>query len=236
MQHLNDNWLGKIGRSVVLTVALGLGACATTVKYGAPPLIDNVGVLTIGESNRSDVIVALGEPRGSGATRFGELRDPRDIWFYEYLESDGKQVQLDMLLVFMLPDAYDGYLWFSSFEKVEVEGGGLLSVPDSFTQGFFPDVSELDDRLIRGSSEEQNVIALLGAPTGFGRAVLPPNHRTHDVYYYEQVEIEDMDMSGGMSNIAMDMQQRILLVFLLDGVYDGFMWYGNAGLAEAQID
>ncbi|MDJ0909191.1 MAG: hypothetical protein QNI99_08345 [Woeseiaceae bacterium] len=199
-----------------------------TIKFGAMPMIDNIDTLTIGESTRADVVVALGQPRGNGMTRFSQEPDPREVWFYEYMESDGQEAKLDMLIVFMVEDRYDGHLWFSSLQ--DFEHTGLLSPPESL--GYFPPVSELETGLTRGHSSEEDILAMLGAPTGTGSAILPPDHRMQSVMYYEDVQIDDM-ISTGASEFYVQMQQRILLVFLEDNTFNGFMWYANAGVAEA---
>ena len=71
-------------------------------------------------SNKADVLKALGTPRGYGMARLSSMQDPSVLWFYEFIETDGKNIDLKMLLVFFEDDKYRGHLWFSSFEKVEV--------------------------------------------------------------------------------------------------------------------
>lgn len=103
-----------------------LSSC--TLKYGVPPQVDQLGSLKVGISTRADVLMTLGEPRGRGATRFSKatsikhsVNDYYDIWFYEYIESDGIKVNLKFLLVFIDQDLYSGHLWFSSSELMEIE-------------------------------------------------------------------------------------------------------------------
>ena len=98
-------------------LALVLGGCIT-VKYGVIPQTDRLSELSIGESRQGDVLLVLGQPRGKGAANVSPEFDRRAIWFYEYVESDGKAVQLKMLLVYFVGDVYDGYLWFSSVEDI----------------------------------------------------------------------------------------------------------------------
>jgi len=71
-------------------------------------------------SNKADVLEFLGPPRGYGMVRILMMPNPNVLWFYEYLESDGKDVDFKMLLVFFDGEKYIGHLWFSSFEKIEV--------------------------------------------------------------------------------------------------------------------
>ncbi len=227
MKHFSSRNLSQYLLILPIACLLALGGCMT-IKIGAMPLIDNIDSLTIGESTRADVVVALGQPRGNGMVRFSQEPDPREVWFYEYMESNGQEAKLDILIVFMVEGRYDGHLWFSSLQ--DFEHTGLLSPPESL--GYFPPVSELETGLTRGQSNAEDILSMLGAPTGTGSAILPPDHRTQSVMYYEEVEIEDLISSGG-TEFYVQLQQRILLVFLDDDIYDGFMWYTNAGTAEA---
>jgi len=111
-----------------LLLAGMLSACMPTMKYGVPPKVNNLNKLKVGSSSRVDVLMTLGEPRGRGAARFSDAAslkygvDPyHDIWFYEYAESDGYNVQLKFLLVFVDQDHYNGHFWFSSSELLERE-------------------------------------------------------------------------------------------------------------------
>jgi hypothetical protein len=99
---------------VSLIVALVLAACAPTIKYGSPPKVNQLSALTVGSSTKSDVLAAFGEPRGYGVGHYAAEISPREIWFYDYMESDGVRTDLKFLLVFFDADRYDGHLWFSS--------------------------------------------------------------------------------------------------------------------------
>jgi hypothetical protein len=103
-----------------VTFAAFLAGCATSVKYGSPPKVNQLSLLEQGMSVKSDVRAAFGEPRGYGAGRFHLLPTPREIWFYEYMETDGVRTQLKFLLVFFEADRYDGHLWFSSSSLMDV--------------------------------------------------------------------------------------------------------------------
>jgi hypothetical protein len=108
-------------RRLVLFIFLGLLAgCATTIKYGSPPKIKDLGTLKPGISSKADVLTALGEPRGNGSARLSSGPTPREIWFYEYTEAEGKRVGLQILLIFFDKELYDGHLWFSSGQLLEV--------------------------------------------------------------------------------------------------------------------
>jgi hypothetical protein len=99
---------------VWLILALLPIGCATTIKYGSPPKVKELSKLTVGASTRSDVLAILGKPRGHGVGHYSADTSPREIWFYEYMESDGARTDLKFLLVFLDTDRYDGHLWFSS--------------------------------------------------------------------------------------------------------------------------
>jgi hypothetical protein len=101
-------------------LATFLAGCATSIKYGSPPKVNQLSLLKQGVSVKSDVLAALGEPRGYGAGRFHALPTPREIWFYEYMETDGVRTQLKFLLVFLDADKYDGHLWFASSSLTDV--------------------------------------------------------------------------------------------------------------------
>lgn len=97
---------------------LVMSACSTTMNFGSMPRIDRLQTLTIGASNAGEVVRALGEPRGHGQSKFGPDLPEQQIWQYEYVQSDGRKVQLKMLLVFMDKDTYVGHMWFSSGQLV----------------------------------------------------------------------------------------------------------------------
>ena len=90
-----------------------------TIKYGSPPRVNKLETLKPGISNKSDVLLSLGEPRGYGVARYSSVPAPREIWSYEYVESDGSKTALKFLLVFFDKDLYDGHLWFSATELVD---------------------------------------------------------------------------------------------------------------------
>ncbi len=118
--------------ALLLSVTLLLGGCMS-VTYGVGPRTDRLAQLTPGQSRSSDVLLALGEPRGKGAAHLSPAIPMRNVWFYEFVKSNmglyetlklsmgqtgSGSVDLKMLVVFMHGDVYDGYLWFSSVEKM----------------------------------------------------------------------------------------------------------------------
>lgn len=114
-------WRVLLRLATLFAACLGIlvmTACSTTMSFGSIPQIERLQTLTIGASNAGDVVRALGEPRGHGQMRFEPGRPEQQIWLYEYMRSDGRKVQLKMLLVFMDKDTYVGHMWFSSGQLV----------------------------------------------------------------------------------------------------------------------
>ena len=117
-RHMLAQW--AVCLIACFALATFLAGCATSIKYGSPPKVNQLSILKQGVSVKSDVLAALGEPRGYGAGRFHALPTPREIWFYEYMETDGVRTQLKFLLVFLDADRYDGHLWFASSSLIDV--------------------------------------------------------------------------------------------------------------------
>jgi len=88
--------------------------CTTSMKYGSPPQVNQLGTLKPGISTKAEVLAVLGEPRGHGAARSTDYPQLREIWFYEYVETDGSRVSLKLMLVFFEKDLYGAHMWFSS--------------------------------------------------------------------------------------------------------------------------
>ena len=126
--------LGIIAVTALMTVT----GCIT-IRWGTPPMTDQLDALKVGISDKAEVQRVLGEPRGLGMLRHSGkpaaylqkiVADPgspmgltrpydpdptrRDMWFYEYTEGTTSTMDLKFLLIFFLGDTYDGHLWFSS--------------------------------------------------------------------------------------------------------------------------
>lgn len=104
--------------------------------------------------------------------------------------------------------------------------------PQKVTTGAFTKIGRLDQQLQRGVSTKMDVQRVLGAPNGFGGAILPTDLKPREVWYYEDVEGKDFKMKGDI--MIMNMRQQILLIFFERGVFDGYMWSTNVGKAEAR--
>jgi hypothetical protein len=103
---------------MLLTLLVG---CAPIIKYGSPHEVDRLDSLNRGITSKADVLKAIGEPRGYGQVYLAPDLEPRKIWFYEYTEVQGKKIVIKILLVFFDEELYDGYLWFSSAQFLEIE-------------------------------------------------------------------------------------------------------------------
>lgn len=100
------------------------------------------------------------------------------------------------------------------------------------TTGAFTQVSRLETEMQRGVSTKPDVRRVLGTPNGFGSAVLPTDPRPREVWYYDDIEVTDTKVERG-GVIRANVRQQILLVFFEREVFDGFMWFSNAGVATA---
>ena len=105
-------------------VILLLSGCTVMepIEFGYQPNFERLDSLEIGISSKTDVLLALGQPRGEGAAEFNpQAGRPRRIWFYEYFRTINKDVDLTILIVLFEEDRYDGYWWFSSTEEWQWE-------------------------------------------------------------------------------------------------------------------
>ena len=111
-------------RALVLSLSMGLlAACgaAPVLDFGRPAPVGEISTLKMGVSTPEQVRALLGAPRGDGIVRLSKDVEPRTIWYYEYGQFKGSQVALKIVLVFFKDGRYDGHLWFSSKELVDVE-------------------------------------------------------------------------------------------------------------------
>lgn len=93
--------------------------------------------------------------------------------------------------------------------------------------GAFPDVDRMEAELKKGLSTKADVEALLGPPVGRGGALsaVEPG-RPRDVWVYGEFGWSIIDMSG--SAVRLHFDQQLLMVYFVDGLFDGFWWHGNA--------
>jgi hypothetical protein len=105
---------------VFLALILSLAGCGASMKFGRMPDTNSLTSLKQQVSTKGDVLNTLGPPRGYGGMRPYPYAGHYDIWLYEFSEADAitKKIKFKMLLVFFDKDKYDGYMWFSSVEKL----------------------------------------------------------------------------------------------------------------------
>ena len=207
-----------------LVLLLFLGACVS-VKWGTPIPNDALGKLKIGESTHADILLALGQPRGEGVALAREEPVPRELLFYEYLTGDSKTANLEILLVFVANGKYDGHIWFAATERIKSEGSKKAEA------GAFPDPAPLEDKFRCGKTTREEALEILGPPAGTGGAMFPPEHRKAEVLYYEHLRIDNTEQSG--DTMTYEVQQQIMGVMFVDGVFDAFIWYSTPDAVKA---
>ena len=98
----------------------------------------------------------------------------------------------------------------------------------------FRDTRLLETRLKKGVSTAEEVKQMLGAPTGFGAVYLGNlEDRRRDIWFYQDIEVTDIKAVQGQ--LDMKLRQQIMVVFIRDGLFDGFMWYSNVESATGWV-
>jgi len=104
------------------------------------------------------------------------------------------------------------------------------------TTGAFTQTRRIESDLKQGVSTKMDVQRVLGTPTGLGGAVFPLDSRPREVWYYDDIEVTNLsseaESEAGLYRVKV--RQQILLVFFEKGVFDGFMWWSNAGEAKGE--
>lgn len=98
----------------------------------------------------------------------------------------------------------------------------------------FRDTKRLETELKKGVSTMGDVRRILGDPTGSGAVFIASvQERPVELWFYQDIELTDIKGSKGL--LELKMRQQILLVFLRDGTFDGFMWFSNSEAATAWV-
>lgn len=98
----------------------------------------------------------------------------------------------------------------------------------------FRDTRRIETELKKGYSTTEDIRRILGEPTGSGSVFMASvQQRPLDMWFYQDIELTGIKSSKGQ--IDLEMRQQILLVFLRDGTYEGFMWFSNADAATAWV-
>ncbi len=120
MSRFEHAWSNR-GRLLVfmaLILSLSLAGCSMSFKYGRIPDTNSLTSLKQQVSTKGDVLNILGPPRGYGRMQPYQFTGEYDLWLYEFYETNTTgEVKIKMLLVFFDKEKFDGYMWFSSFEK-----------------------------------------------------------------------------------------------------------------------
>lgn len=229
------NRLGRPARAAVVAwSSMLLGGCLS-MEFGQPVAHRALAGLVPGETTHAEILLALGEPRGAGVLRVAQYERPRDALYYDYLKASSSTAQVEILIVLMQDQRFDGYMWFGSSARVKREGGiPGLTTPERAEAGRFPSPQPLENQFVRGLTESKEILATLGPPTGFGGAMLPPDHRPLDILYYEGLKVGDMRLLG--NEMVIQAEQRMLIVMLDRNVFSGFMWTDNAGTAATRTN
>lgn len=114
------------------------------------------------------------------------------------------------------------------FLAVFIVGG---CAPTKVSTGAFTQVNGIETSLKRGASTKMDVQRLLGTPKGFGGTLLAGYPGSRDVWFYGDIEATDFK-SSGQGFLQVKVRQQFLLIFFDKEVFDGFLWFSNAGTAE----
>lgn len=105
---------------------------------------------------------------------------------------------------------------------------GCSTAPERLsTVEAFRDTRLLETQLKKGISTVEDVKRVLGSPTGSGAAFLASvQQHPQEMWFYQDIELTDIKALQGQLDLKI--RQQILIVFIRDGMFDGFMWFSNA--------
>jgi hypothetical protein len=107
-------------------------------------------------------------------------------------------------------------------------------LPAYSTKEAFTDTRLLETKLTKGVSSVSDVKRTLGEPSGSGALHLPKmTPHVYDVLFYQDIALTDMKAKEGQIDVFM--RQQILVIYIRDGVYDGFTWFSNAEQATGWV-
>jgi hypothetical protein len=102
----------------------------------------------------------------------------------------------------------------------------------SASVGHMPAVAPLTSDLVLGVSTRDDVRRSLGAPSGEGAYLFIADYLPREAWLYHEIKLTDA--KAVRDTVVMNMRHQVLLVFFKGDLYDGYMWYSNAGSAEAK--
>lgn len=98
----------------------------------------------------------------------------------------------------------------------------------------FRDTRQLEVALIKGVSTRDDIKRVLGDPTGAGAIFLSSVQQSPgEILFYQDIELTDIKSSQGQLDLKI--RQQILVVFIRDQLFDGFMWFSNADAATGWV-
>lgn len=100
------------------------------------------------------------------------------------------------------------------------------------TTGKFVETSRIESELERGVSTKEDVRRVLGEPKGSGDAILPSHTELREVWYYEDMETTDTEVTAGV--VWLDVRYQVLVVFFRQEKFDGFMWFSSTETAAGR--
>ena len=119
--------------------------------------------------------------------------------------------------------------------------GNLAQAAENLAQapggrvGAFPDVDRMEAELKKGVSTKADVEALLGPPTGQGGALSSVQpERPREVWVYGEFGWSMIELKGSTARLHLD--QRLLMVYFVDDLFDGFWWHGNAAAMTGRLN
>jgi len=106
--------------------------------------------------------------------------------------------------------------------------------PRVSTADAFRDTRLLETQLKKVVSTMEDVRRVLGEPTGSGAVFLASVQKSpQEIWFYQDIELTDFKSSAGQ--IDAKIRQQILVVFVRDQLFDGFMWFSNADAATGWV-
>lgn len=98
----------------------------------------------------------------------------------------------------------------------------------------FRDTKQLEIALIKGISTRNDIKRVLGEPTGSGAVFLSSVQQDpEEILFYQDIEL--LDIKALQGQLDLKVRQQILIVFVRDELFDGFMWFSNADAATGWV-
>ena len=103
-----------------------------------------------------------------------------------------------------------------------------LCTPSVARASPFDEVDQLDTKLVRGQSTQEDVRRLLGKPDGKGAARFPPAWAVQEIWFYREQKVHSSMWNPEIRDgkLEVDAERRELLVLFTGGRFDGYLWYG----------